>query len=135
MNVLKNIPLLGLILAIYNIAALSGDESLNKVLLEAPLMSGGKFVMDFGQLLMFLGIIFLAIEVVKSTRTANSSILDHGLSMVILIIFIIEFITVAKCGTATFLILTFMSLVDVIVGFTVTLSASKRDVNYSNREG
>ncbi len=135
MNLLKNIPLLGLVLAIYNIAALSGDDSLNKVLLEASLMSGGKFVMDFGQLLMFLGIVFLAVEVVKSTRTANSSILDHGLSIVVLIIFIIEFITVAKCGTATFLILAFMALVDVIVGFTVTLSASKRDVNYTNREG
>jgi quinol-cytochrome oxidoreductase complex cytochrome b subunit len=133
MNLLKNIPLLGLVLAIYNIAALAGDESLNKILFEAQLMSGGKFVMDFGQLLMFLGIIFLAIEVIKSTRTANSSILDHGLSIVILIIFIVEFITVAKCGTATFLILAFMSLVDVIVGFTVTLSASKRDVNYGDR--
>jgi hypothetical protein len=133
MNLLKNIPLLGLVLAIYNIAALAGDESLNKILFEAQLMSGGKFVMDFGQLMMFLGIIFLAIEVIKSTRTANSSILDHGLSIVILIIFIVEFITVAKCGTATFLILAFMSLVDVIVGFTVTLSASKRDVNYGDR--
>jgi quinol-cytochrome oxidoreductase complex cytochrome b subunit len=133
MYLLKNIPLLGLVLAIYNIAALAGDESLNKILFEAQLMSGGKFVMDFGQLLMFLGIIFLAIEVIKSTRTANSSILDHGLSIVILIIFIVEFITVAKCGTATFLILAFMSLVDVIVGFTVTLSASKRDVNYGDR--
>jgi hypothetical protein len=133
MNLLKNIPLFGLILVVYNIAALSGDTSLNKILFEAKLMSGGNFIMDFGQLMLFLGIIFLAIEVIKSTRTANSSILDHGLSLVILIVFIIEFITVAKCGTATFLILSFMALVDVIVGFTVTLSSAKRDINYGNQ--
>lgn len=132
---LKNIPLLGVILLIYNVAALTGDNSLNKVFLETTLNSGGKFVMDFGQLLIFLGIVFLAVEVIKSTRTANASIVDHGLSLLILIVYIIEFITVAKCGTSTFLILTFMALVDVIVGFTVTLSSAKRDINYNDRDG
>lgn len=133
MNILKNIPLLAFVLVIYNLSALAGDDSLKKVIMEVPLMSGGTFILDFAHFMLFLGIVFLAIEVIKSTRTANSSIVDHGLSILVLIIFIVEFITVQKCGTATFLVLTFMSLVDVIVGFTVTLSSAKRDVNYDNR--
>ena len=133
MTLLKNIPLMAVVLAIYDLSVLSGDDSLHKILFEAKLMSGGDFVLDFAHFMLFLGIVFLAAEVIKSTRTANSSIVDHGLSIVVLIIFIVEFITVKKCGTATFLVLAFMSLVDVIVGFTVTLSSAKRDVNYGNQ--
>jgi len=135
MNLLKNIPYLGIVLLLYNVSALAADESLRKVLLDVPLMSGGRFVLDYSHLLLMLGVIFLAFEIVKSTRTTNTSILDHGLSMAVFVIFIIEFIVVEKCGTATFLTLALMSLVDVIAGFTVTLSSAKRDVSWGNQQG
>jgi hypothetical protein len=41
--------------------------------------------------------------------------------------FLIIFLTVKDAGSSTFLILTLMSLLDVVGGFTVTISTARRD--------
>jgi hypothetical protein len=48
--------------------------------------------------------------------------------MLVFVIFLIEYITVKPLGTASFLILTIMSMTDVIAGFTVSISAARRDI-------
>lgn len=76
------------------------------------------------------GICILYLEILKSTRTSYHAVIDHLLSLVIFVIFLIEFIVLPDMGSATFLILTLLSLIDVIAGFTVTLSAARRDIAF-----
>jgi len=42
--------------------------------------------------------------------------------------YLIEFLLVQAAGTGVFLVLTLMSLLDLIAGFTVTLGAARRDL-------
>jgi hypothetical protein len=78
-------------------------------------------------LLIILGVIFLYVEIFKSTRTGTTSIIEHGISMGTFLAFLIIFLTVKDAGSSTFLILTLMSLLDVVGGFTVTISTARRD--------
>jgi len=82
-----------------------------------------------------VGLVFLFVEVLKSTRTSQAAIFDHILSTLVLIVFLIEFIAVKGAGTSTFFILALMSLFDVIAGFTVTITTARRDVTMDRDSG
>ena len=120
-------PLFAFILAAYNIIALNITAGMDKILVTTQLLSGAKFQLSVGNLLVLIGIIFLYFEIFKSTKSSINSIVNHSLSMLIFIIFLIEFIVLPEAGTATFIILTLMSLIDVIAGFTVSISTARRD--------
>jgi len=76
-------------------------------------------------------IFFVDIETFKATRTSTISIVDHALSLLVFVVFLIEFLVVPRLGNTTFLIATVASLMDVVLGFTVTISTAKRDVTFS----
>ena len=92
------------------------------------LISGSEFIFTVGHLFLILGVVFLTVEVIKSTRTSVESVLDHSFSLIVFVLYLLEFILVRYAGNAVFLILTLMSLADVITGFTVTIFAARRDV-------
>jgi hypothetical protein len=62
------------------------------------------------------------------------SIIDHVLSLLVFIIFLVEFIMSTKATTSTFLLLTVISLVDVIAGFAITIRAAQRDIAVDSSE-
>ncbi len=130
MKSLAYIPLFGVILIIYNVIMATSDASLTvaKPLVEAKLISGAEWKMTTGELLIVIGIFVLFIEMFKATRTGTASILDHGLSMLVFVVFVIEFLVVKGAGNSTFLILGLMSLVDVVAGFSITIVSARRDL-------
>jgi hypothetical protein len=73
------------------------------------------------------GVLVLYLEIFKSTGTGMASVIDHTLSMLVFIAFLVEFLVVGACGTSAFFALTLMSLLDVIAGFTVSIVAARRD--------
>lgn len=90
--------------------------------------SGATLTITWNILFIVIGIGILYLEILKATRTSYLAVIDHLLSLVVFVIFLIEFIVFKEMGSATFLILTLLSLIDVIAGFTVTLSAARRDI-------
>ena len=126
---LKNIPLLGVIFTIYNLIAFITPTTLNSVIIDTSLVSGAKWMFDVNHLMLSLAIILLYIEIVKSTRTSTTSIIDHVLSMLVFIIFLLEFIFVPQVGNSTFFLIMMISLLDIIAGFTITISTAKRDIS------
>jgi len=72
-------------------------------------------------------IFFLYVETFKATRTSVISIIDHALSLLVFVIFLIELLVISRLGNVTFLIMTTAALMDVVMGFTVTISTAKRD--------
>jgi len=129
MKILRKIPTFGFLLVLIDLFILfgKGDLMLNR-LFTIKLMSGAFWLMAVGDLFVIVGLICLFIEVYKSTRTSQAEILDHILSTLVFIIFLIEFLVIKGAGTSTFFILALMSLFDVIAGFTVTISTARRDV-------
>lgn len=131
MNIFSFIPLFAIILVIYNVMAFLFNVDFGTInavpFFDLPLVSGATWSPTNGDLLLMLGVVFLYIEVLKATHAGAASIIDHAISMLVFIIFLVEFILIKQAGTSTFIILTLMSLLDVIAGFTITISSARRD--------
>jgi hypothetical protein len=82
-----------------------------------------------GDLLLVIGVIMLFFEVLKSTQTARNSIIEHMLSMFLFVIFLVEFLLVGAAASSVFFLLMVMSLIDVVAGFTVSITSASRDVS------
>ena len=133
MKAFKYIPTFFYLLILYNILVFSGSKEAVVIMnqnLHDPvtMMSGGTLEIKIGDAFIMLGLIALYIEILKATRTSLSSAIDHGVSMLVFVIFLVEFIVVKPAGTSAFLILTLLALLDVIGGFTVTISSARRDI-------
>ncbi len=125
------VPLYLVMLLIYNLIMLTSDAIANNpALITIPHMAKEAGV-DFrlNDMLVILGIVLLYFEILKAIRRTTLTVLDHGLSLVVFIVYLVEFIAVAGAGTSTFLILMLMALLDVMAGFTVTISTSRRDIS------
>jgi hypothetical protein len=55
-------------------------------------------------------------------------VVDHGLSLLLFLAMIVEFLLVAQAATSTYFLLLVIGLVDVLGGFAVTLRTSQRDL-------
>ena len=123
------VPLLILVVGAYNFMALTG-VGVDWQLLQIGLPSGALLPFRFGDLLVAAGIVLLYLEIWKSTRSDNSSILDHLLSMVLFVIVLIQFLLLERFGTTVYAIILCLTFVDVVGGFTVSISSARRDVDF-----
>jgi hypothetical protein len=98
-------------------------------LFSIPMPSGMPWAVTAGDLLLVVGIVMLFIEVLKSTGTARNSIIEHMLSMVLFVAYLIEFLLVGAASSSVFFLLMVMSLIDVVAGFTVSITSASRDVS------
>lgn len=128
-------PLLLLPLIIYNLAAFGwlGSAVGNWVapVLSIDLVSGATWSLTSGDLLLLLALVLLFVEVLKATRTGAQSIVDHGFSAVVFVIYLVEFLVVPAAATSLFFACTAMSFIDLVAGFAVSIRAAGRDVNFS----
>ncbi len=124
---IASIPLLILVVAAYNVLVFVTGTPLGGSLVGLTLPSGQPISLSVGDLLIAAGLLLLYLEIFKATRTGTSSIIDHVLSIVLFIACLLEFLLLPAMATAAFLILTLMTLIDVIAGFTVTISSARRD--------
>ena len=133
MRLFISIPLFVYLLIIANMVMLAGapgQSMMNIIVADFGLPSGSRTIITVSDLLIIAGIFFLYIETFKATRTSVLSIVDHSLSLLVFVAFLIEYLVVEAVGNSTFLILAITSLMDVIVGFTVTISTAKRDLTF-----
>ncbi len=92
-------PLLVIPLIVYNLIALGGGALLHHntqdILsithaVSIPMFSGDVWKFSFGDFLVLLALCLLFVEVVKATRTTSREIINHGLSLLVFIIALIE---------------------------------------------
>jgi hypothetical protein len=122
-------PLLLIPFAIYNIIAfLMPGVSWTGAVTTVHVVSGGDWSMSAGDMLVTLGILVLFGEVMKSTRIGVRTVVDHGLSLILFLGMLVEFLLVKQCATATFFLLLVISFIDVLGGFAVTLRSAQRDL-------
>ena len=124
---LAAIPLLGFALILANVFAFVGATGFDTVWVQFVLPSDATVNMTTGWSITLLALVLLYIEIFKATRTGNASIIDHALSLLVFVIALVEFLIWPAFAHPSFLVLLVMTLIDVIAGFTVTISSARRD--------
>jgi hypothetical protein len=134
LSALNIIPLLVFPLIVYNLVVMTGwaprlgtSAWLNDPIFTVSMFSGDAWGVSFADVFMGASLLLLFVEIVKATRTDAMSIINHGLSMLLAVVCIIQFITVQGFSNSVFFMLTLMTILDVVAGFTVTIVAAKRD--------
>lgn len=143
----RAIPMLLIVFIIYNVIALVhpapsaeditalgagsvADAIFRQPLFTVPMMSGAaKWTFSWGDLLILLTFVLLFIELLKSTYTTGVSLLDHGLSMLVFIACLIEFLLVDSAATSVFFFIMIACLIDVVAGYTIGIRTARRDLN------
>ena len=132
---LLGFPLLLIIFAIYNIIAfLMPGVSWSAPLTHVHMMSGAEWTMSAGEILIAFAVLLLFGEMLKSTRIAMRTVLDHALSLLLFLAMLVEFLLVGQASTGTFFLLLVISFVDVIGGFAVALRSAQRDLSVEGVE-
>lgn len=125
-------PLLLLPLIIYNLVAfifMGGQPTgWSSQVLTIPMVSGVDWSMTAGDLMVAFGLACLFFEVLKSTNSGRSSVVEHMLSTLVFVVFLVEFLLFGACASSVFFILMLMAIFDVVAGFTVSITSAGRDV-------
>ncbi len=132
---LLNIPLLIIPFTLYNLFALiMGYDAATfaTAVYQVQMLSGATWTITLSDVMIAVGLFFLFLEILKATRPAKRSIVDHMLSTVLFIAALVEFLLVHQVGTSTFALLILMMLVDVVAGYSVSIRSAGRDVSLDN---
>ena len=124
---LGTLPLMAIVIIIYNVIVYLTGLSMESQITTITLISGAVWTVTVGDLIVFAALMLLFLELINSTKTGASTIVNHGLSMLVLLIALVQFIVLPPFGTSTFFALVLLALFDVIAGFTVTITAARRD--------
>ena len=100
---------------------------LNGPFMPLPMISGVDWMLTKGDAILLLAIVFLFLEILKSTSTGTSTIINHAISMMLFIVCLIQFLLLPNFATSTFFILMSMALLDVLAGVVVTIVSARRD--------
>jgi len=128
---LVGVPLLIMPFAFYNIVAflLPGLEW-TAPLAHVPLPSHATWTLTLGDTLVAISVFILFLEVTKSIQMARRGVVDHLLSLLLLIAMLAEFLLVEKAATPTFFLLMVTCFVDLIGGFAFSLKATRPKVAF-----
>jgi hypothetical protein len=126
---LVGFPLLLVSFAIYNIVAfLMPGVTWAGVITTVHMVSGADWNMSAGDLLIAFAALLLFGEMLKATRIGVRTVVDHGLSLILFLGMVVEFLLVPQAATSTFFLLLVLSFIDVLGGFAVTLRTAQRDL-------
>lgn len=125
-------PLLIIPILIYLLVSMTAGDGgtaarLGATLFSMPMMSGGRWAFSLGDFILLIGLLFLFVEILKAARTKSDAIVNHSLSMVLLLFCVIGFLAFPGFGTSVFFLLMVMTLLDVVAGPIVSIVAARRD--------
>lgn len=139
------LPLLVIPVVLYNIVVLTGvvgngtgagavaaDATLREAMFSIPMASGASWTVGAGDLILFLSLILLFFELLKSTSSQKVAIINHALSMILFVVCLVEFLLIPGFATSTFFLIVTMVMLDVLAGFIVTIIASRKDLDFGH---
>ncbi|MDZ4792396.1 MAG: hypothetical protein SGJ17_14525 [Hyphomicrobiales bacterium] len=135
---LWNIPWIVVALILYNVLALAFSVNptvgasvsvFDQELLRTTLLSQTPWALTLGDLMISLTLVLLFVELMKASRHSTISAADHGLSMLLFIVCLVEFITVRQAATSVFFIILMVTLIDVMAGFVISIRFARRGLS------
>ncbi len=130
-GMLRLMPLMAVPLAIFVLFATAQQGWTAGIAFAPAMMSGVLWQVTYGDIFVFGSLIVLFVEIVNSVNTDSRSIINHGLSALVVLVCIVLFVTTAAFTNSTFFMLITMMLIDVIAGFAITIVAARRDFGAS----
>lgn len=94
------------------------------------LPSGVLWYLTIGEVFILFSIIILFFELIKATKTRMGTSFEHIFSAFVFIGFLLHFILYNEAATGVFFLIMMFSLLDLVAGFTITISQARRDVSY-----
>lgn len=131
---LRFFPFMVLAVTAYAIVVAVMGQPLAQEVLGFGLPSGTRFSLTVGELLLGIATVVLFFEIMNATSARSSSIINHGLSMLVFIACFVGFLLLPGFGTGTFLIITLMALIDVIAGYSISILTARRDMTFGGQE-
>ncbi len=132
---MMSFPLIAFAVIAYNVIGFFTQLDWGDQVFGLTMVSGTVWLFTLGDLLVVVALILLFFEILKSTKTGASSILDHALSMVLFIVCLVEFLLVPLAATSTYFLLTVIALIDVVAGYSVTITSARRDLSVDRNLG
>jgi hypothetical protein len=125
---LRVLPFLGIAVIVYLVGVAALRLPLTLEMLALPLPSGATLSVSFGDVVLLLGLVLFFVELLISTRPTQGALLNHGLSMALFVLCIVLFLLLPACGTAVFFLLTVLTLIDVVSGYSISIITARRDL-------
>ena len=121
---------------VFNIVGTTSGSGLwSAVIFDLPMVSREVWAFTWSDLMVVIGVACLFGEVLKSTNTSTRAIVNHSLSMLVFIVYLVEFILVGFAAQSLFFILMVLALFDVLAGLAISITAARRDLAVGHGEG
>ena len=134
MSYILSFPVLAIVIAAYLILGSSGGMMLDGDAFSAILASGAGLTLRVGDFFILAGLVALFFEMLKAARAGRGMIADHMLSTAVFVVALVSFLLLDYCGTSTFFLLTVMTLIDVVAGFSISIFSVRRDFSVGRSE-
>lgn len=150
---LRAIPLMILSLILYNALVFIGSGTPDEIfygyaavdtatnaparmgyLFHIGMPNGGTWTFWLGDLVLLIALILLGLELVKATYTRGAGLADQALSVIVFVIFLIEFLLVEKAASSLFFLLTVIAALDVIIGSIIGIRTARRDIGFGTAD-
>jgi hypothetical protein len=114
-----------MVIAVYGMDAVKVNAWLASSAFEITMFSGAVWSMTQADVIVAAGMGLLFIEVLKSIGSPMLSLVNHGIAVMTLLVYVVQFISFPAFTVSTFFLLGLMQLIDVIAGYTITIVASR----------
>lgn len=134
---LKTFPLLGLSLLFYvglNYLTDLAQPWYQSEALTIELPSGDQWHIYGGEIFLIGTLTLLFVELVRSTRSDQLSLINHGLDVLVFIAALTLFVAQPGYGNSTFFGLLLMTLIDFVAGFVITTASARRDISVGHSQ-
>ena len=135
MRAMRFIPLMGIVLLIYNLVALAFKDSetsiWEKQFTSISVSPENVVIITYGTAFIIFALMLLFIELVKSTTSSNSAMVEQLFSTLAFVGFLLQFLLTPYAAEATFFLLMVISLVEVLAGFVIMIKVARRDIGIS----
>lgn len=109
----------------------AAEMALGDPLFSIPMVSGTAWNVGTGDLILFLSLILLFFELLKSTSSQKVAIVNHALSLILFVFCLVAFLLFKGFATSTFFLILTMVMLDVLAGFIVTIISARKDLDFA----
>jgi|GEM_PF-5914408 len=132
MGLIRSVPLMGIVLIVYNMINLGYFGARGAVWktrqLEFTLPSGELIGLNFSEIFIAIALIVLFVELTKASTASTSAMTEQTFSTISFVGFLVQFLVDPYAATPTFFILLMISLIDVLAGAILLVKIARRDL-------
>jgi hypothetical protein len=114
-----------MVFAVYGMDAAKVNAWLDGSAFQLTMFSDAVWSMTQADVILAAGMGLLFIEILKSIGSPMLSLVNHGIAVMTLLVYVVEFISFPAFTVSVFFLLGLMQLIDVIAGYTITIVSSR----------